>query len=230
MYLDIIFTYFAALYVNSKEIGMSGSIFFYLIYFSQGNMRYAKLISFIDCVTKGYLGDDIAMEFPQTSIPPAHALGPEFDLNHLYSLICAEIPDDCGYWVIFDDLSIALALGIADSSSLTRFLIKLRVKLEQTFGSLLILIHKDLLKAEPELEYLVNNVLLKSEFVVETSGLQSGFSKDIDGHVSIYRGYLASVSHESRMKFADFQPQALHYKIYDSDVRIIGKGLSQGFV
>lgn len=65
----------------------------------------------------------------------------------------------------------------------------------------------------------VRSLLHQSHFVLQTRGLSSGLSRDVDGQLSLGRGALVSREHP-------FLPQLLQYKLQDGGVKFFGKGLS----
>lgn len=57
-----------------------------------------------------------------------------------------------------------------------------------------------------------------SSLVLQVKGLDTGMSREIDGQVSLIRGPLLGNS--------EFSPQSLHFKMMDSQIRLLGQGLS----
>ena len=77
--------------------------------------------------------------------------------------------------------------------------------------------HEDLNMTEDTV--LVRSLMHSSHFVLQTRGLKSGQSREVDGQISLGRGALLPRHHP-------FLPQILQYKVLDNGVRFFGKGLA----
>lgn len=172
------------------------------------------------------MGEDVK-PFPKTSSVPTHAQSlSTFDsLLGLVDKLEQILENNEKAWVIVDDVSVLLSIGYTYHQ--VRFFVnRLYSVCQRSNSSCAILIHKDGMSDDPDLHNLVHHVIYHSNFTVETLGLASGMSQDIDGQIALRRGPLYTI--DTRAQVRVFHPQTLHYKIMENTVRFIGKGLSSG--
>jgi hypothetical protein len=178
-------------------------------------------IRFIDGLTRGSLGEAV-LETPKASMMPAQAV----DLSTLSSLLTAietQMHSSSTSHLIVDDMGILLALGF-DLHFILKFTLALRKLTTDNGMTLVIRVQKDGMDHDPALKHLIHHLINQSNIVLESVGLSTGISNDIDGQLCLRRG----------AKWIDcqtpFHPQTLHFKITDNNVRLIGRGLSSSVV
>ncbi len=148
------------------------------------------------------------------------------DLSLLESEITNRISsckDKCPVLII-DDLSALNNYG-HDLTAVVKFMLSIErfldgIGSDTTFIRLL---HADTYERDKQVKLMIDWAMNSSHYVISTCGLSSGHSNDIDGVLTVSRG--------PRFAFRtttvkEFVPRSVHYKVIDTEVKLIGKGLS----
>ena len=69
---------------------------------------------------------------------------------------------------------------------------------------------------------IIKQTCFLASFILQIQGLETGYSREVDGQVQLLRG--------PQLLDAEFSPQSLHFKLTDTSVRLLGRGLSHGMV
>ncbi|CAG8465518.1 12698_t:CDS:2 [Dentiscutata erythropus] len=186
--------------------------------------------SFIDGLTS--LTINSSTSFPTSMITPLSITNcTKETLLNFYSVIKKIITThhastNSNVLLIFDDLSVLVYSGFKVCDVL-EFWGACRVLIEKYDGTLISLIHADEVSGlsstdniDFDDEIFVKSLIYKSEYLLSVRGLESGFSRDVSGEITIARGP------KNFEKW--FRPTALHYKILDNNVQFFAKGFSQG--
>ncbi|CAG8597863.1 16490_t:CDS:2 [Cetraspora pellucida] len=188
--------------------------------------------SFIDGLTSLTSNSPTVTSFPTAVLTPLSITNcAKETLLNFYNTIKTIITThhastDSNVLLIFDDLSVLIYSGFKVRDVL-EFWGACRVLIEKYNGTLVSLIHTDEVaeslstdNIDFDDEIFIKSLIYRSEYILSVRGLESGFSRDVSGEITIARG----PKNFERW----FRPSTLHYKILDNNVQFFAKGFSQG--
>jgi len=127
--------------------------------------------------------------------------------------------------IIIDDISILYFSGTPVKDILA-FFQYLRCLVEQNGGSLVILAHDDKQELEYDDEYqiFVKSLIYQAGQIIQVRQMDSGYSKDVDGEISLLNGLKLQDASEYT------ENRSFHFKLSDNSVKLFPKGLSRGLL
>ncbi|KXN73355.1 hypothetical protein CONCODRAFT_114710 [Conidiobolus coronatus NRRL 28638] len=123
--------------------------------------------------------------------------------------------------LMIDDLSTLFNCGVS-TITVINMLKRLKVELNKVGSSLIVLVHGDKELSEST-EHCKFIQLIMNQFMIwfKVEPLPSGYSRDVDGQMSIYRGY------EYYQSPTQIEPNLVHFQLKDTSVEFFNRGTSK---
>ena len=168
-----------------------------------------KILNLLDASLNAYLGEN---KHESKLVDVFESLSTQLLYQEIRKHFDFEKPNA----IIFDDLSMLLNMGVSEQD-LIKFVRQMSALCQTRDSTFIIYFCKDIIR-ETSGHYLYQNCRLYADTELLVTGLESGYSKDVHGNVSLFS--------KNKNSIIRWRSKSMQYKLTDKNLRLFASGTS----